>query len=249
MFKKEYKDKTYIFTNVSDNTKIKIMHYEDEHSFDYLFINREYKLDFVDYVIKELIKTNDVGICMALYDSSKLEEILFANGFKVSNYEYEIPFKKYNISSDYEVSNNLDDGAKKFYLDFINKEAKINQKYFNPNTMFKEYTETIFKNNNALYRIYRKNKKVIGIVSYEIPSSYLDNAIEVIDIFNYNNKICIKNIFAETKEIKEYILKDLLNKYKKNMIINHTYTDLVTKKVISKFNAEFKFCTYVSDKL
>ena len=179
------------------------------------------------------------------YDSPLIETILSKNSMKILNYQYTIKKSNDFKVNTYEVSNGLNQEEKNFYLKFINKLAQDNLIYLNSNKHFQKYDEKWFDNEEIEYRVYRKKGKIIGIVDYknfDKDSSYgqvLNNH------FNYNNKLCIRCLLSEDEQIMEDILKDLLNFYKKDIIINITYNEKKLKNVVKNLNSEFNFCQYI----
>lgn len=235
-----------IFKNLLDNTKLEVMHYDEEYAFDQIFINEKYDLDFIEYVIQKLKETKDIAGLYSEYDSLKLEELLYKNGLRVSNYQYTIKYSKNFESSNYEISDTLDQDGKEYYLKMINKSLRDNHQYIAPNRQYQEYTEKWFENEEIEkfnYSIYRKNDQIIGIVEYfdndyngvESPKTYLD----------WNNKLCIRSIFSEDEQVLEDMIKDLLNIYKKDIIIHITYNDKTLKNVVNKLDSKFDVCLYV----
>ena len=143
------------------------------------------------------------------------------------------------------ITNKLDDESKQFYLQTINQLSAINHEYFNPNSKFVEYDETWFQNEKYIYRIYRKNNKVVGIVDYMVFEDNPNYGKPTNEVFNYNNKLCIRCLFAIEEKVLEDILKDLSNIYKKDIIISITYTDNILRKVVKKMNGKFNYCQYI----
>ncbi len=234
-----------IFKNLLDGSELEIMHYDDECIFDTIFINEKYDLDFINYIIRQLKKSNDIGVIFVEYDSSIMEKMLCKNGLKVSNYQYTIKKSKNFKLNNYEISSVLNRDEKEFYLRIINKLSQENSMYFNPNKQFQEYGEKWFNNKEFEYKIYRKMGKIVGIVDYknfDYDPNYGDISKKY---FNYNNKLCIRCLLSEEEQVIEDILKDLLTFYKKDIIINITYNEKSLKNVINKLNSKFDFCQYI----
>ena len=99
--------------------------------FDALYIDENFDIKFVDYIVSELKKTNDLIVVFVLYDSIKLDNILYNRGFRISNYQYIIESKNYSVINNYDISSKLDCEGKKFYLNAINKIDKLNCDYQN----------------------------------------------------------------------------------------------------------------------
>lgn len=233
------------FKNLLDGSELEIVHYKDECIFDTIFINEKYDLDFINYVIHQLKKSKDIGVLFVEYDSSIMEKILYKNGLKISNYQYTIKKSKNFKLNAYEVSNILNQEEKNFYLKIINKLVQENSKYFNPNKQYQEFGEKWFNNEEPEYRVYRKMGKIVGIVDYknfDYDPNYRDISS---NYFNYKNKLCIRCLLSEEEQVIEDILKDLLTFYKKDIIINITYSEKSLRKVVNKFNSKFDFCQYI----
>lgn len=234
-----------VFKNLLDGSELKIKHYEDEFIFDEIFINEKYDLNFVNYIVQQLKKTKDIGVLFAEYDLPTLEKILYKNGLKVSNYQYTIKKTKNFKLNNYEVSNILNIEDKKFYLEIINKISYDNFLYLNPNMKYQKIGENWFKVEDFEYRVYRKTGKIVGIVEYK-NYNYNSNYSKVSkNYFDYNNKLCIRCLLSEEEQVLEDILKDLLNIYKKDIIINITYNEKTLKNIVNKFDSKFNFCQYV----
>lgn len=236
-FKKEYTDDKIIFTDKYDNKVITIKHYDDPNSFDEFRINEDLDKKFVNYIIKELQNTNDICSCEVLYYDKDIEEVLHNNGFKAANYNYLIPYKKYYLSKRIVSSSNFSNESKKYYLDMINKEIKENSKYYNSNKENFIIDEKYFKNNEYKYIVYKINNKIVGVVDFK-NFDYIEN----------DNELYIRNLFADTIEIKVQILKDLLNRYKKDIIISHLHANNELKEAIKRVNGKFKYTMFISTK-
>ncbi len=242
---KEIENNKIIFKNLSDGSKLEIEHYEDECIFDTIFINEKYDLNFINYIIQQLKESNDIKVLFVDYDSPLVEKMLYKNGLKVSNYQYTIKYSKNFKLNDYEVSTVLNEEAKNFYLKIINSLARENSLYFNPNQSYQEYGEKWFCNEEFAYRVYRKMGKIVGIVDYKNFDYNPNHENTTNNHFNYNNKLCIRCLLSEEEQVIEDILKDLLSFYKKDIIINITYTEKILKNVVEKFNSKFDYCQYI----
>ena len=232
------------FKDIINNTELVVAHNDDEHIFDTIFIDDKLDINFIEFIIKELKSSNDLGVIFSLYDSIDLENLMFNYGLRVSNYQYLVEYKDYLNINNYDISNNLDDESKKYFLQTINKLSMINRKYFNPKLKFFKFNETWFNNKEYVYRIYRKNGKVVGIVDYKVFDDNPNYGKPTNEVFNYNNKLCIRCIFGKDKSILEDILKDLLNTYKKDIVVSITYTENNLREVIKKMNGKFNYCHY-----
>jgi hypothetical protein len=242
---KKTENNKIIFKNNLDNTKLIVIHNDDENIYDPLFINDKYDLNFIDYVIKELKKTKDIFVIFSLVNSLKIENLLKENQFKILNYQYNIKFRNYSKICGYDISSNLDDEGKYFYLKNLNKINKSNNEYLSSNKKYDEFNENWFKNKEFEYRIYKKNGKVVGIVDYKIFDNDSNNINKTNEVFNCNNKLCIRCLLSDNKLVIEDIIKDLLNTYKKDIIIHSTYNEKDLKDVLVKLKSNFDFCQYI----
>lgn len=249
-YNKQIKGNNIIFKDIVNNTKLVVVHNDDEHIFDTIFIDKNFDTKFIEYIVKELKKTNDIGVLYSLYISDHLEKLLYKNGLRISNYQYIIEHKDDLNITGYDIFNNLDKESKIFYLKRINKLNKINHQYFNPDSEFIKFDETWFNNDDFIYRIYRKNGKIVGIVDYKIFEDDFNCTKLINEIFNYTNKLCIRFLYSEDKIILEDILKDLLNTYRKDIVINITYTENKLIEAIKNMNGKFNYCQFtLIDKL
>lgn len=239
------KDDEIIFKDLTNDLELKIKHYDEDYIFDNIFINEKYELDFIEYVVKELKKTKDIGVLLAEYDSTLLENLLYKNELRISNYQYTIKKTKYNKMDSYEITNILDKEGKDFYLEMINKYAQSNFTYLYPNKEYKEYSENWFNNEEFEYRVYRKMGKVVGIVDYKNFDYNSNYGKTEKSYFSYNNKLCIRCIFSKDEQVLEEILKDLLNVFKKDIIIHFTYSEKYLKNILNNFNYKFDYCQYI----
>lgn len=244
-FIKNSKGNNIIFKDIKNSKELVVIHNDDEHIFDTIIIDDKYDITFINYIVKELKQTNDLAVIISLNDSLKLEKLLFDNDLRISNYQYSLENRTYSNINHYSITNKLDDESKQFYLQTINKLSAINHEYFNPNSKFVEYDEKWFQNEKNIYRIYRKNNKVVGIVDYVVFEDNPTYGKPTNEVFNYNNKLCIRCFFAIEEKILEDILKDLSNIYKKDIIISITYTDNILRKVVKKMNGKFNYCQYI----
>lgn len=235
---KEIEGNNIIFKDITNNVELSVIHDNDENIFDTIIIDNKFNLSFIEYIVKELKKTNDLAVIYTLNNSIDLEKLLNEYGLRVSHYQYIIEYKDIINVNSYDINANLDNESKKYYLNMINNISMNNNKYFNPNSEYIEFDDTWF-NNEFNYRVYMKNKKIVGVVDYQI----FDNNLSSNNIFNYNNKLCIRCLFGEDKEIIEDIIKDLLNTYKKDISVNITYTENNLKEVCKKMG-KFNYCEY-----
>lgn len=234
-----------IFKNLLDGSELKIAHYEDELIFDTIFINEKYDLDFINYVIHQLKKSQDLRILFVEYNSSIIEKTMYKNGLKVLNYQYTIKKSKNFELNSYQISNILNQEEKNFYLNIINKLSQENSVYLNLNKQYQKYSEKWFDIEGFEYRVYRKMGKIAGIVDYknfDYDSNYEEHSSEY---FNYNNKLCIRCLLSEEEQVIEDILKDLLTLYQKDIIINITYNEKSLHNVVNRLNSQFDFCQYI----
>lgn len=193
-FIKQIEDDKIIFENLNDNTKLEVIHYADENSFDSITISDKYDLNFIKFIINELKSTGDILMICLLSESKKINNLLVNEGFKILNYQYTIKYTNDFPIQKYEI-----------IKDEINEFTHID---------------------------YKKDKKIVGSVEYK----FFEYGI-------YNNKICVKNISSNNDKIYEDIIKNLLNTYKKDIII--TITEIREKKIIEKLNGKLDYCLYI----
>ncbi len=237
-------DNKIIFKNNETNKELIVTHYDEEYISDTIILDNSYELDFILYIVKTLKKSNDILCLDVLYDSKELERRLEKEGLKVSNYQYLIRCKdSIEYFNQYEVIDDLNSTSKEYYLNKINKAIKINHEYYNPSEKISLYSYKIFENDEYSYLTYKYNNKVVGIVDYKIFEESSSKAIH--DIYNYNNKLCIRSLLADNKEIMEYILKDLCRRFMKDIVINITYTEEVLREAIISCDGEFNRCLYL----
>lgn len=243
----ERENNRIIFKNLLDNSELEVMHYDEKYAFDQIYIDEKYDLDFIEYVIQELKKLNDIGVLYGEYDSLKLEELLYRNGFRISNYQYTIKYLNNFEIGDYKVSDTLNQEEKEYYLKMINKSTLDNHQYINPNRPYEKYTEKWFLSaaqEGFKYRIYRNKDKIVGIVEYiNFDKNYIIKD-DTKKYFNWHNKLCIRCIFSEDEQVLEDMIKDLLNIYKKDIIIHITYNEKILKKIVNKLDGRFDVCLY-----
>ena len=234
-----------VFKNLSDSSELIVNHFDEEYICDTIFIDEKYDLDFVNYIVHILKETDDIGVLFAKYDSRHLEKVLANNGLKVSNYQYTIRNDENYRVCEYEVSDVLKFEEKNFYLGIINKLARENCAYLNPDKEFQEYGDRWFEIEDYQYRTYRKNGVIVGIVDYKNfeCDAYCKEVSN--DCFDYNGKLCIRCLLSEDEKVLEDMLRDLLATYKKEIVINVTYGEKSLKAVLNKFDCKFDFCQYV----
>lgn len=239
------KKEKIIFKDLINNIELEINHYDEDYIHDTIFINKNYDSDFIEYIIKKLKEANDINVLFVEFDSPNIEKLLKKYGLKVSNYQYQIKYSKSTELEGYDISDTLDDEVKDLYLNQINTYGYSNYKYLHPNGQYQEYGERWFHIEDYKYRIYKKMGKVVGIVDYKIfedDSSYSEVSHKC---FDYRNKLCIRCLFSEDIKVLEDIIHDLLNIYKKNIIINITYSEKKLRDVVKMFPNEFEFCQYI----
>lgn len=238
------KDNKIIFKDKINDNQLIVTHVDDIDIFDEIYIDENYDLNFIDYVIKELKETNDLAVIFSLYYSTKLENILLNDNLKISNYQYIIKYKEYSNINNYEISTNLNNESKIFYLENVNRIGRINHNYSNTNDEFIEFNETWFQNTEFIYRIYSENGIIVGIVDYTVFEDDKEKWKYTNNIFNYNNKLCIRCLFGKDKNVLKNILIDLLNTYKKDIIINVTYAEDNLKNIINNMDGIFNYGRY-----
>ncbi len=231
-----------VFIDKQNNTKLVVAHSDDKNIFDTIFIDEKFDINFIDFAVNELKKSNDLGAIYSLYDSLDLENLLYKYNLKIVNYQYNIKYKKHSNVSDYNISINLDDETKEYYIRSINELGLNNHKYLKSNKEFIKFDYRWFNSEEYIYRTYRREGKIVGVVEYKIVENKYSN--ETSDIFNYNNKLCIRCIFGENIEVLESILKDISSLYKKDIIINVTYSEKDLLKAIKLLNGKFNYCLY-----
>lgn len=235
----------FVFKDSLNGTEISIVDFEEDNVFDDVFIDKNFDILFVEFIVKKLIENNDFLTLYSLYDSKDLERVLSKHDVKVSNYEYRISYFNHELKREYEITENLDEISKKYFLDRFNKKIKIkiNHEYFNPSEKFEPCGDKIFNFENRKYRIYKVDGQIVGMVSFqvfeELEYSYRD------DIFNASNTICIYSLLGDDNLILEEILYDLMNVYKKDIIINIQYTENNLRNTIENLKGQFKFCLFV----
>ncbi len=242
-YQKKIEDNKIIFIDALNNKELIVSHYEEDYAFDTIFIDETYDLDFICYIVSELSKTNDLGVLFSLYDSSILEDVLYSRGLRISNYQYRVKYKKQILQDCYDISNELDEESKQYYLETINRLSKINHEYFNPNIENEEYGEKWFLYDDYDYRIYRKDDKIVGIVDYKIFEDS-NEYTTTNKVFDTSNKLCVRCLFGETAIILEDIIKDLQNTYKKEILIHITYTEKELHSIVKALGGIFDYCQY-----
>lgn len=242
-FTKEIIDQTIIFKDEINKKEIKVKHYDDECIFDILKISEDLDYKFIDYIITELQKTNDISLAIFLFQNDEIENLIHKHNLKILNYNYEIPYQSFKLRRNYIVSSKLNAESKEYYLKILNEENQKNHLYLSPNEKYQPITEKCFLIEGWQYLIYKLNAEIVGVVDFEI----FDDEIGATDeLYNYNNAVCIRCLFANNKEIASDILKDLLNRFKKRIIISHQYTNDNLKTAISDINGEFKYISAIN---
>ena len=243
-YSKVIKNNKIIFIDKLHNKKLTVNHFDDKSIFDTIYIDETYDINFLDYIIKELIKTDDINSLYLLNNNLDLKNIINNNGFKISHYQYKIKYNKtFKLNYNYEITNTLDNDSKKYYLKMINNFSKQNNNYLELKEEVK-YDEN-WLNNRFNYRVYKLNKKIVGILDYNL---FNENEFNInSEIFNYNNKLCIRCLFGKSKEILLDIIKDLLNVFKKDIIISFTPSEKNLEYILNKsnLNSKFDYCLYI----
>ncbi len=246
-FVKIEKDRYYSFKDNEKHKEIKFLKRElkdcDVYCYDILRLTKDLNYGFIDFILKELIKSKDLLMCEILFCNDEILKILHKNNLKVGNINYEIPFKNKKIKFNYEVEYDLNSENKKYFLDHINEIGIINQEYIDPKNEYQVISDKWFGIEDYEFLTYKYNNKIVGMVDYKI----FDNYETSNDLYNYSNSICIRAIFANNKEILEDILKDLGHRYQKRIIINHLYSDKMLKDAIENVGGILKYI-YVINK-
>lgn len=241
MYTKELKNNCYYFKDNENKKELKFSKRElqdcDVYSYDVLRITKDFDYNFIAFILKELIKTKDLLMVEILFEDKKILDIIKNNNLKICNYNYVIPFKEYSNIKEYDVSNNLNDENKKYFLKNINEIGKLNYKYIAPKEEYLEISDKWF--NNEYYQIFtfKKEKDIAGMVDFKIFDYYECND----ELYNYSDSICIRALVANNKETMVDILKYMVNKYQKRIIISHLYTENMLKEAIEDMNGILKY--------
>lgn len=227
-YTKQIQDNKIIFKDILNKKELVVNHYDEDYHFDIVFIDESMSTNFILYVIKELKKTNDLSIVTSLCDSPIIDDVLINNGLRVLNYQYTIDNKEYLMNNNYDISNVLDDESKNFYLEKVNEISRANSKYLNLDNELTKYNDKIFEIEEFYYRVYREDKNIVGIVDYKV----------------IDNKLFIRSLLCINEQVIEDIIKDLLNVYKKDLIISITYSENNIREIIKKLNGKFNYCMY-----
>lgn len=227
-YTKQIQDNKIIFKDILNKKELVVNHYDEDYHFDTVFIDESMNTNFILYVIKELKKTNDLSIVTSLCDSPIIDDVLINNGLRVLNYQYTIDNKEYLMNNNYDISNVLDDESKNFYLEKVNEISRANSKYLNLDNELTKYNDKIFEIEEFYYRVYREDKNIVGIVDYKV----------------IDNKLFIRSLLCINEQVIEDIIKDLLNVYKKDLIISITYSENNIREIIKKLNGKFNYCMY-----
>ena len=227
-YTKQIQDNKIIFKDILNKKELVVNHYDEDYHFDTVFIDESMNTNFILYVIKELKKTNDLSIVTSLCDSPIIDDVLINNGLRVLNYQYTIDDKEYLMNNNYDISNVLDDESKNFYLEKVNEISRANSKYLNLDNELTKYNDKIFEIEEFYYRVYREDKNIVGIVDYKV----------------IDNKLFIRSLLCINEQVIEDIIKDLLNVYKKDLIISITYSENNIREIIKKLNGKFNYCMY-----
>lgn len=227
-YTKQIQDNKIIFKDILNKKELVVNHYDEDYHFDTVFIDESMNTNFILYVIKELKKTNDLSIVTSLCDSPIIDDVLINNSLRVLNYQYTIDNKEYLMNNNYDISNVLDDESKNFYLEKVNEISRANSKYLNLDNELTKYNDKIFEIEEFYYRVYREDKNIVGIVDYKV----------------IDNKLFIRSLLCINEQVIEDIIKDLLNVYKKDLIISITYSENNIREIIKKLNGKFNYCMY-----
>ena len=227
-YTKQIQDNKIIFKDILNKKELVVNHYDEDYHFDTVFIDESMNTNFILYVIKELKKTNDLSIVTSLCDSPIIDDVLINNGLRVLNYQYTIDNKEYLMNNNYDISNVLDDESKNFYLEKVNEISRANSKYLNLDNELTKYNDKIFEIEEFYYRVYREDKNIVGIEDYKV----------------IDNKLFIRSLLCINEQVIEDIIKDLLNVYKKDLIISITYSENNIREIIKKLNGKFNYCMY-----
>lgn len=247
MYTKELKNNCYYFRDNKNKKEVKFSKRElqdcDIYSYDVLRITKDFDYGFIDFILKELIKTKDLCLVEVLFENDEIINIINENNLKIGNYNYMIPLKKYHNIKEYDVSNNLNEENKKYFLKNINEIGKVNYKYIAPKEEYQEISEKWFNIEDYQVLTFKKRKDIVGMVNFKILDYYECNN----ELYNDSDSICIRALVANNKETMVDILKYMVNKYQKRIIISHLYTECRLKEAIKDMNGILKYI-YVINK-
>ena len=128
----------------------------------------------------------------------------------------------------------------------LNQENRKYNDYAYPEKEYETVDDRWFSSDSFKYIVYQIDHKIVGVVEFKIFD--LDEQTdedEFDELFDYNGKIAVRALFADTLEIKVQILQDLLNRFKRAIIISSTYTNHELRKAILKMNGKFMYTLYV----
>lgn len=226
-YTKELMNGQYIFKDLKNDIKVIFQAKNNDYSSDILYIEENYSIDFIKYIIDELVNKNKLGVIISKVDSKDIIELLDNYSIKLANSEYIISYIKTKEIDNIKIIDKLNQELKEYYLNKLNDEININIKYYNPSLKNKLYNKNIF-NTDYNFDAYYLNNKFIGIVDYKI----------------VDNKICIRSIFTDYNDDKITIINDLINRYKLDIIITCTYTNNDLKNIIYKLNGKFNYSLF-----
>ncbi len=232
------------FSDYINNKTISITHSGDTNCSDILMIDKGFNYDFIDYVLKELNKSNDLKCVISTFYDDKLFKIMEESNYKLLSYEYKINKSlKLMNKLKYNSTNLLNNNSKNYFLKKINEISSINYEYLYGQPNLSIIDENWFKNDDYNYLIYENNNEIVGIVDYKVYRN--NNESNNTSVFDVSDMVCIRCLFGENKEIMKMLVRDLICKFNKSVIINCQYTNNELKEVIEELNGKLRFVQFL----
>lgn len=179
--------------------------------------------ELIDYVLNDINK-NYLTINGALFyvpnDNKKIREVMQKNDFELMNKAYKIENKMYDIDKNkYRCSSEITDREKEYYAKHMNE-------LYNVNTGIDVINNKLEKGHKA--HVFYKQEEIVGIIIMLLADD---------DVPSFE-------LFANDKDIAIYMIKYVLNEYKKDIYLTVINDHKILMDALDEIGAKIEWSNY-----
>lgn len=179
--------------------------------------------ELIDFVLDDINK-NYLTINGALFyvpnDNNKIREVMQKNDFELMNRAYKIENKMYDIDKNkYRFSSEITDREKEYYAKHMNE-------LYNVNTGIDAINNKLEKGHKA--HVFYKQEEIVGIIIMLLADD---------DVPSFE-------LFANDKDIAIYMIKYVLNEYKKDIYLTVINDHKILMDALDEISAKIEWSNY-----
>lgn len=181
--------------------------------------------ELIDYVLDDINK-NYLTINGALFyvpnDNNQIREVMKKNNFELMNRAYKIENKTYDIDKNkYKCSSTITEKEKEYFAKHLNE-------LYNVNTGMEVINNKLQRGHMA--HIFYNQEEIMGLITMLLTDD--------------DDDIPFFNLFANDKDIAIYMIKYVLNKYKKDIYLTVINDDKVLMDALDEIGAKIVYSNY-----